>query len=58
MHLELMQRRGEFEKLNLEAIFDKIWEEPYGYDLLDYNDCQLPYDDVRTAHFVIQYPSL
>ena len=49
MHLELIQRRTEFEESNLEVIFDKVWEEePYGYDLMDFQPCQLPYDDVRT----------
>ena len=57
MHLELIQRRSEFELLNLEVIFDKVWEEePYGYDILDYQLYPLPYDDVRTTNFVIQYP--
>ena len=49
MHVELIQRRTEFEGHNLEVFFDKVWEEePYGHDLLDYQKSRLPYDDVRT----------
>ncbi len=59
MHLKLIQQRYKFVLHNLEVIFDKVLEEEpyYGFDLLAYpSGCQLPYDDVRTTHFVIQYP--